>query len=993
MRLRRKVWIAIIVVCIGLSVYEIPKAIFIWRYARTFSHTEEIFKEDKKAKSEQIQEILGSDPEAADILRYCITDPNDEELAVLVARYPENEFLLAQLADNLIEANLVDSRAVLSLTDRLIELSPKNAHYRYLKGWAILNRPGVSGREQDALEQFELGNELSSFYLPYSRYKERVDILGEKLYISPIQWKAAEIKDRRVYSRCWNLVPSWKDSIVPMDKELLRRLSAAISRIGARLVDEAHDDFLVESGMFILMLTDSFRLQEFNLGENESEQARFRISQAVEIIKIVRNSDIDWGSAVIPMVTFGSLATAVLCIFLPLLIVWLFIIAINRIRGQAQQVSVEIKAYILFFISLCSMFGLLSLITVLKKRLPGGFLGGVLFAGAAIIVWTLLWLLAHIRPVDYSRFRRSRKWSGVICGLLWVIVTIIVIVDSNWNSYLSKGLDWLEFLGIFLIWFVFCAIIWFIASYRQNMFRAIPYGWLLRNRFVQLILVLLFMTGITFLLLPVPLGPFFSVCLTILFAGLIATHVSNNRFIYLDGIRHFFGKEGEIVIIRTKMARLTGTSLIICWVTVLAANHIFAANFSKLNTIWASPLSRYDGPLPQATQETYERVVLGKDTGELSLNQPNEKLSEPYNTRYLYLASPEDISAIITERKSAGNPFTDNEIISLLKQCGYDVRSILLNEITDPNSIDIFQKIEWGDKTVKEELEQTFEDEMATFSEAPTEEDASEKSPSRLEKLLELAGALTYFSEPEEAKGRLSRLLMPVVKITNEKPEKPGFFEGFISQTPELRLQARQRDYAYERWKGKVEQFFASLGKLPKTQATELFKSYLSQTQIINLIDEQDLDILIELIEKLADRELAEKILEIVIKSAPIEESYDIPVGQAIKVSEAIFPKHTKDASYKFLEAIYPHLSEESVPLLLEHLDSGNEQLRAFIVWRLTSLGYEWTSEQFGTLSKDDHWKVRLNALFACDTDDLETALDDKSGTVRVVAQILSQVR
>jgi hypothetical protein len=262
---------------------------------------------------------------------------------------------------------------------------------------------------------------------------------------------------------------------------------------------------------------------------------------------------------------------------------------------------------------------------------------------------------------------------------------------------------------IFLIWFVFCAIIWFIASYRQYMFRAIPYDRLLSNRFVQVILVLFFMTGITFLLIPIPLGPFFSVCLTILFTCLISTHVSKIRFISIDGIRQFFGKEGEIVITRTKMARLAGTTLIICWVTVLAANHIFAANFSKLNTM-VSPISLYDGPLPQATRETYECVVLGKGTEETGVSQTNEKLSEPYGKRYLYLASPKDISSIIAERKSAGEPFVDKELVGLLKQCGYDVRSIVLNEITDPNAIDIFQKAKWVDKTIKQQLEQTFEE-------------------------------------------------------------------------------------------------------------------------------------------------------------------------------------------------------------------------------------------------------------------------------------------
>ena len=517
MRLCTKIWIAIIAVCIGLSVYEIPKAMFIWRYARTMSHPEEIFKEDTKAKSEHIQEILASDPEAVDILRYCISDSNDEELADLVARYPENEFLLAQLSDNLIEANLVDSQAVLSLADRLIELSPNNAHYRYLKGWAILNRPGVSGREQDALEQFELGNELSSFYLPYSRYKERVELLGEKLYISPIQWKAAEIKDRWVYSHCWKLVHSWKDSVVPIDKELLRRLTAAISRIGARLVDEAHDDFLVEPGMFILTVTDSFRLREYDLRENESEQARFRVSQAIEILNIIRNSDIDWGSALIPMATFGSLATVVICFVVPLLIVWLFVVVINQLRGRAEKVSVGIKAYILFFIGLVSMFGLAFLVIVLNKQLPGKFFGGVLFTAGAVILWILLSLLSRVRPVDHERFRRARKRGIIICGLIWAGATITFIFECIWYSDMPKGSEWLEFLGIIFILFVLCAVVGAIAVYRQHLFRAIPYGRLLRNRFVQLILVLLLMTGIIVVLQSIPLGPFVSSLMTIMF--------------------------------------------------------------------------------------------------------------------------------------------------------------------------------------------------------------------------------------------------------------------------------------------------------------------------------------------------------------------------------------------------------------------------------------------------------------------------------------------
>jgi len=88
---------------------------------------------------------------------------------------------------------------------------------------------------------------------------------------------------------------------------------------------------------------------------------------------------------------------------------------------------------------------------------------------------------------------------------------------------------------------------------------------------------------------------------------------------------------------------------------------------------------------------------------------------------------------------------------------------------------------------------------------------------------------------------------------------------------------------------------------------------------------------------------------------------------------------------------VFPHLTAESISLLLEHLGSDNDQLRAFIVWRVTSLGYEWPRHQVRELLKDSYWKVRLNALFACDADDLRRALDDENAFVRIIARMLIQ--
>ncbi|MBN2314417.1 MAG: HEAT repeat domain-containing protein [Sedimentisphaerales bacterium] len=86
-------------------------------------------------------------------------------------------------------------------------------------------------------------------------------------------------------------------------------------------------------------------------------------------------------------------------------------------------------------------------------------------------------------------------------------------------------------------------------------------------------------------------------------------------------------------------------------------------------------------------------------------------------------------------------------------------------------------------------------------------------------------------------------------------------------------------------------------------------------------------------------------------------------------------------------------MSTESIPLLLDHLNSDNDQLRAFIVWRLTRLGYEWSRDRQRELMKDPSWKVRLNAVFALDPDELANALDDENAVVRIITQILHQAQ
>ena len=110
MRVRTKVWIGVVVVCIGLTVYEIPNVRLIWRYWRAVVSSKQRLSDKAVLEPVLTEEIVATDPEAADILRYFIAEPNDDDLVDLVIRYPQNELFLAQMAYRIADANLIDAR-------------------------------------------------------------------------------------------------------------------------------------------------------------------------------------------------------------------------------------------------------------------------------------------------------------------------------------------------------------------------------------------------------------------------------------------------------------------------------------------------------------------------------------------------------------------------------------------------------------------------------------------------------------------------------------------------------------------------------------------------------------------------------------------------------------------------------------------------------------------------------------------------------------------
>ena len=142
-----------------------------------------------------------------------------------------------------------------------------------------------------------------------------------------------------------------------------------------------------------------------------------------------------------------------------------------------------------------------------------------------------------------------------------------------------------------------------------------------------------------------------------------------------------------------------------------------------------------------------------------------------------------------------------------------------------------------------------------------------------------------------------------------------------------------------------------------------------------------------------ADREMAEDLVAALAGLPNAAEPAEEPGRESEQQRTIRLTRHRDGNTPQCLDAIFAHLGVESIPPLLEHLDSAHDQLRAFIVWRLSSLGYEWPREQFLALQKDSYWKVRLNALFAGNANDLAPALNDLSAVVRVIAQMVVQTQ
>lgn len=654
------------------------------------------------------------------------------------------------------EANLIDTRAALVLADRLIAFDPNNAHYQYIKGWIRLKPPRDLGCEQDALKQFELGNKLDKFYLPYSNFRQRVNKLSDRARINPLKKRLAEPSETDVYFELTKFISRAYGVYPKLDRESFRRLSAAVALAAEKLINHARRGRELSHGDILLISCEGARLRYLDLAPIEAQQARFRLARSKELSGISGKSTITLFITLGEIIKITTLITVCMAFFFPPMfpLVWLFLVIVNTLRGRAENISVGVKTPLLFVVGLIAFYGLIFLYGYLNRLLPGRFLPMLVFVVAATIMWFVLTLSAPIRPADRVGSERSRRWISRICRLFWIVGAIVAAAACS--LFLGKtGFDRnLIFFGVLLGWSVFCVLVWIVIVYRHLVFRSTPSQGPLNNRFAQLLLVLLPMVGMIGLFRPVPVAPWILAFFTVLLIGLVTTYTPVNRLACLRAARHIFSRESQIVVARTKMARIMSTILLIAWIVLLAAVHLSANKWSNLKRELTDTLS-VQKLLPEANRETYERVLSNKYSDDPNANPRAGYKEDVGLPMELHLASPEDLRAIINERQAEDQPIREEMLLKVMWQGGHDVHPVIVKALKDPNAFEVLiRRAKRKEASVKGMLERIFKDKMAELNEtiAPIRED-----PNNIRSLI-----IRHAWEDETAKRKLHRTFQTV---------------------------------------------------------------------------------------------------------------------------------------------------------------------------------------------------------------------------------------
>jgi len=967
---KRKIWGGILLVCLILTLWQIPNFKIIWREYKTFN----LGGQGKGGREYPISlinpEAAKVDPEAHDILNYLISKPDINELSTLVLQYPDNEFFTLELSNQLLKTDATNPQAVLNLAGKLVTLKPENAHYRYLKACALLSLHTENIFEQ-AIDEIEIGNKTPIFEYAYSGYTERVNKILKKTKTGILTTELLEPDEDLFYNDLRSpLSHSIQSAITSSDQLSLIKLTDIALVVGDKLIENG----LLGRGVFFILSASIPKLKYAKISQEEVNKVRFQHARAIEIMDILGNNNrlLYYEMGTIRRIAAVSAIALSFVIYLGLF--WCLIFVIALIRKRIKDVKVSIKEYLQY--GSCFVCYLI-FISFVHHETESPFIirfdlvpdkpdNIYLFL---LILPLVLWIAFRVMSLlpTYDRQKLYRFWliKAIVCAAIWLVLLSMAIVLT-----LQQGEDYGEWdwMGV-VYWSLVCMILWAISVYGWFLIRSLPYKWLAKNRGIQLILISAFLAGLNQLLINNKWLLLLPTLLLISCSAIIIVHCHTGKIPPLfDALYHFFSKRDEIAATRTKILRLISPYVVVFWLIFLVSTGSIVPHLRNLNTISSDPFANV-GQLPLANKSTYESIVKKIDFSNTDYASFRRTLGQSQVKRYLSVLGSEDLSAILVKLKKAEHPISDYTLLSIMVTRGADGRDLIIDLLEDPESEQaLISRAKSGDTTVKSKLERLFDDNFSKLnlkSEDKPEGRANRRYDPRrriLGRCFDIASSLAAVSEPNET----MRKFMDIF----EKIDSGEFKDEQLSP-------------AYY--------FYKSINSLPRPQAIEFLKTYLEKTGYLDLSSKRRLSSLKDTLAHFADTDIAEQIFIRTSYTPLIEQPLSLSIDFNSIPYDDLRKKLIKprDMAIKLRKAISPYFSKSSIAILKNELNSDNPNLRAYVVWQLTKLGYEWSEQELEQLSTDEDWKIRLNTLFAMDEKAVRTALDDENPVVRVTAKLI----
>ena len=981
MRTGTRIWLVLFLVCLGISAWEIPNIRRVWREnlsARRLGNTS-----TKALAQPPCTEIRNRDPEAFALIEVLAGDPNTQDWATLLLRYPQNELVLARLIDSLSGERAVPPQTLLTLANHLLACDPENAHYHYLRAnvlWAF-HTPQTAER---ALNEVDKGNEATIWIRPYDKYRSRIDAILDEMRVSTLRRIRLEGPLDRFYGRLYS-------SLFQMGRaetKVRPRLAALGTGVAGQILTHGRDPRILYWASLFL------NLQRQSLGEagttpRTRREARLQLARAMALEDIDRRTNEEQLRTAVKLYASAMVLGAAVLLLVHFVIMVAAVWLIGLLRGRARGARGFVSDTLLFAVAFVGYFLLLlALLRPQDSKNPFAYTISLAeqpktpptwvylsLGGMPLVLWLGLFLLTRARPRRWSQLGRFVRITALAFVVVWLMLVFYLAFDLSGLTDDGPDLN-AGFFALILCVDLLLFLGWVLLACPWAVMKVVPARQLIQNRIAQLCVLIPVMASLTILahtyyprLQP---GSFL---LFLVLTGLVITHhTPDNRSKFADVLRSAFRKGGPIFETRTRMLRLFAACVLLCWSVALVSLYLTAEH---LGLVAGQPATQpASQPLPTASPATVQMVLSGTACPtDDSTSSDRQMLSN------LYLVEPNELPRFLVPLKRQPEPVSDSQILLAMRRSGPDAMPIFLQFLDAPDANDVLVcRALLGDTSVREPVEYLFHKYLERIRAQAPEGQAEAGPPENRQlrrgfyRLSKLTEALQPISTPEECLEHVTR----IIDAVPFEPVRP------------LNLSAES--WEQESVEVSERELFRIIDDMPGRTGTAALRYYLEKTDYQALDAPESAYELLGTLARHCDGQLAERVLvaateKEIVTAPPNWGNLSLPFYASPK--ERVFLSQPVQVNSHLLGTVCPYFTASSIPLLVERLEHPDPEIRALLVCQLTRLGYTWRRADLYALRHDPDWRVRLAILHAAGARDWPEVRDDKHAVVRAVAHIL----